>query len=180
MDWINDTRRRNGRGNRILFTRDSPCLAGLSSLLLDADRRAIVLWALDLADESASVLRTRYTDETRPGDAVSAARDWSAGRIRMPEARRKILACHAAAGDVVDEADIAAFHAVGQACGTVHTTGHAIGYPIYDLTSIVRRCGIDRCVDAVEARVIEYESRLLHWIHHADGYGGTWAPFMLK
>ena len=63
----------------------------------------------------------------------------------MPVAKKAILDCHAAAKELSSLADIAHYHAVGQACGTVLANGHAIGYPIYDLTSIVRKYGIENC-----------------------------------
>ena len=76
--------------------------------------------------------------------------------------------------------DIARCHAVGQACAVVHTVGHAIGYPIYDLTSIVYQYGIEHCVKAVEARKQEYMDRLFYWREHWKEYEGEWAEFMLS
>ena len=69
-------------------------------------------------------------------------------------------------------------YAVGQACAVVHTAGHALGYPMYDLTSIVRRVGPDGCREAVEARKAEYIARLFYWDAHAPDYQGTWAEFL--
>lgn len=63
----------------------------------------------------------------------------------MPIAQRKILDCHGFAKEIDNKEDIATVHAVGQACSVVHTAGHAMGYPIYDLTSFVHRYGIDDC-----------------------------------
>ena len=70
-------------------------------------------------------------------------RAWAAGELKMRPAQRSILRCHALAKELPSPADIAACHAVAQACSVVHTPGHALGYPIYDLTSLVRRLGVD-------------------------------------
>ena len=61
----------------------------------------------------------------------------------MRYAQRKILDCHAFAKEAGCKEDVALCHAVGQACSVVHTAGHAIGYPAYDLTAIIHRYGID-------------------------------------
>ena len=71
-------------------------------------------------------------------------------------------------------------HAVGQACAVVHTAGHAIGYPIYDLTSLIYRYGIEDASKIVEERKQTYINRLLYWKEHLDTYKGEWAEFMRK
>ena len=111
---------------------------------------------------------------------MEAARDWASGRIKMRPAQQKILACHAFAKEIDCKEDIAMCHAIGQACAVVHTVGHAMGYPIYDLTSIIYKYGIENCSEAVEARKQEYIDRLLYWNEHFSDYKGAWAEFMLK
>lgn len=76
--------------------------------------------------------------------------------------------------------DIAVCHAVGQACSVVHTAGHALGYPIYDLTSIVYRTGIEDCTEAVEARSRGYIDKLLYWNAHFSDSQDGWVDFLLK
>ena len=82
--------------------------------------------------------------DRRPRAALDAAWLWARGRLKMHVAQRAILDCHAMAKDVTTAADAALCHAVGQACGTVHTAGHAMGYPVYELTAIVRALGAGR------------------------------------
>ena len=84
------------------------------------------------------------------------------------------------AKEIKEKEDIAACHAIGQACAVVHTAGHAIGYPIYDLTSIIYGLGIERCAEAVEKRKQDYIDRLFYWNEHCDDYKNEWAPFMEK
>ena len=82
-----------------------------------------------------------YPEERRPREALEAAQNWAAGKCKMRLAQQKILACHAFAKETSSKEEIAICHAVGQACAVVHTAGHAIGYPIYDLTAIVYKYG---------------------------------------
>ena len=108
--------------------------------------------------------------------AVGAGFVFFVGNKDTPEARRSILACHAAAKQVTGREDAALCHAVGQACSVVHTAGHALGFPIYELTAIVYRHGLERCAGAVEARRQEYITRLFYWSERCDA--GEWAKFL--
>lgn len=98
----------------------------------------------------------------------------------MRLAQQKILSCYALAKEFDCKEDIAMCHAIGQACAVVHATGHAMGYPIYDLTSIIYKYGIENCFKAVEERKQEYINRLFYWNEHLNEYKGEWAEFMLK
>ena len=180
MDWLIDVQRRMKRKNSILFSKDSPFLTDLSDLISRIDHRALVLWALDLAEEATAVLLLRYPDETRPQTAVSTSGDWAAGRVKMRAAQRAILDVHAFAREIKSPEDIALCHAIGQACGVVHTAGHAMGFPIYELTSIIRRYGLPACREQAEARLRHYLDRLLYWKEHSENLPRQWAEFMLK
>lgn len=180
MNWLDDVRARLKRKNQILFAKDSEYLQDLMLLFQDQNHRVMVLWAFDFADETVRKLGEKYPNEKRPKEALEAARDWAFGRIKMRPAQQKILACHAFAKEIVCKEDIAMCHAVGQACAVVHTVGHAMGYPMYDLTAIIYKYGIENCSEAVEARKQEYIDRLLYWNEHFSDYKGEWAEFMLK
>ena len=180
MDWLDEARIKLKKKNQVLFAKDSEFLQDLSLLFRDQSHKTMVLWALDLAAESVARLAEKYPDEPRPMEALEAARDWAAGRIKMPLAQRKILDCHALAKELDSKEDIALCHAVGQACAVVHTVGHAMGYPMYELSAIIYRLGIDDCREAVERRKREYIDKLFYWHDHAGDYEGEWADFMLK
>ena len=179
MNWVNEVRLRQKRKNQILFGKDSECLQDLIALLHGQDHRTIALWAFDFADESIALLEKKYPDENRPREALEAAWDWAGGKIKMHLAQRKILDCHAFAKEIGNKEDIAICHAIGQACAVVHTTGHAIGYPIYDLSTIVYRLGTDHCLEAVEHRRQQYIDRLFYWNEHVNDVTYAWAKFML-
>lgn len=142
------------RGNAILFRPDDPVLLPLADALAEADRRSVVLWGLREAERVADALSRRHPDDDRPVLAVEACREWSEGSARMGEARAAILAVHAMARDVPPGSDAALCHAVGQGCSCVHTPGHAMGLPVYELTSVLLErgegCGgeVGRMVDA--------------------------------
>lgn len=114
MDWFDEVRARDKRGNQVLFAKDSVFLEDLRSMISSQSHRALVLWALDLADESVTQLASRYPNDSRPREAFDAARAWAAGEIKMRQAQQKILACHAVAKDIDNREDIAMCHAVGQ------------------------------------------------------------------
>ena len=88
------------------------------------------------------------------------------------------LNCHAFAKEMTLKEDISLCHVVGQACGVVHTVGHAIGFSIYELTSIVYKYGIENCQEAVEKRCQEYMDRLIYWKQHYQEYDGKWENFL--
>ena len=180
MDWLDEVRTKIKRKNQVLFVKDAAFLQDLAMLFREQSHQTMVLWALELAAESVARLEEKYPDETRPREALEAARDWAAGNIKMRLAQRKILDCHAFAKELDSKEDIALCHAVGQACAVVHTAGHAMGYPMYDLSAIVYRLGVENCREAVEQRKQEYIEKLFYWNAHVDDYAGEWADFMLR
>ena len=178
--WLVEVCAKERRHNQILFSKDSLLLDSLRHLIDQSNRRALTLWALELAEETVLQLAERYPEDLRPGEAIAASRAWAAGEIKMPIAKRAILNCHAMAKELENPADIARCHAVGQACSVVHTIGHALGYPLYELTAIVLEQGLDNCRDAVEQRVMYYEQRLRYWMKFEKTCQLNWADFPKK
>ena len=178
MDWMEDMQRRYRLRRKVLFDRDSPLLQPLCAALAAQDHRALICWALELSQDAEQRLRTLHPTERRAGESIEAARLWARGEIRMPLARRKILDCHAIAREWDDAETIALCHAIGQACATVHTGGHAIGLPLYELTALVRRYGPENCRKPVEQRNLDYLQRLSDWqMQPLEGL--RWAAFLL-
>ena len=180
MDWLDEVRIRLKKRNQVLFAKDTEYLQDLTMLFRRQNHKIMVLWALDLAAESVAELEEKYPDEPRPREALEAARAWAEGKIKMRLAQRKILDCHAFAKEIGCKEDIALCYAIGQVCAVVHTAGHAIGYPIYDLSAIVYRFGIESCAEAVEQRKQEYINKLFYWNEDICDHEGEWADFMLK
>ena len=86
----------------------------------------------------------------------------------------------AKAKELTAPADISRCHAVGQACSVFHTAGHALGYPMYELTAIVLELGLDGCRDSVEQRVMYYGQRLRYWMEYEKTCQHNWAGFLMK
>lgn len=114
----------------------------------------------------------------RPANALNLSRQWAAGEVKMPVAKKAILECHAMAKELTDIADIALCHAIGQTCSVVHTQRHAMGYPVYELTAIVRKNKIQISEEVVKQRIDYYIERLLFWQKEAHRENGTWAKFI--
>ena len=178
--WFAEVKAKAKRKNQILFSKDSLLLTDLCQLIAQANRRALILWALELAEETARELAGKYPEAPCPREAIAASKAWASGEIKMPIAKQAILNCHAMAKELADPADIARCHAVGQACSVVHTVGHALGYPMYELTAIILEQGLDDCSDAVEHRVRYYEQRLHYWAEHEKSCCQNWASFLRK
>ena len=96
---------------------------------------------LECAGNVADRLGRMFPGDGRPAEAVRTCTLWSEGAVRMPEARRAILAVHGMARDVRDPVATALCHAVGQGCSCVHTPCHAIGLPVYELTAVLLEGG---------------------------------------
>ena len=178
--WLAEVCAKAKRHNQILFSKDSMLLDNLRHLTGQANRRALILWALELAEETARELAEKYPEDRRPKEAIAASKAWASGEIKMSIAKQAILNCHAMAKELADPADIARCHAVGQACSVVHTAGHALGYPMYALTAIVLEHGLDDCRESVGQRVMYYEQRLRYWMEYEKTCQQNWAGFLKK
>lgn len=176
MDWLEEVKLKQKRKNKILFSKESSLFNGLNTLIETKERFEVVMWALGMAEEAVIELEKMYPEDERPGTALDMSRKWAEGRIKMRAAQRAILDCHAGAREADSAAGAALYHAAAQACSTVHTVRHAIGFPVYELTALVLRLGSDNCRQAVENRVREYEKRLLET--DSSKYTGTRAGFL--
>ena len=172
-----DVVRNKKRGRAIPFDRRTACLQGLWGRLSSMRRRAVVLWALRGAEISVSELEAYFPGDPCFLEALSAARAWAEGRVKMPAARRAILAAHAAAKETSDARAAALCHAVGQACSAVHTPRHAPGLVCYRLTAL-----LSGLPEADWERAIEGELAL--FLRLADAAEAEadmprpWAPFL--
>lgn len=177
MDRFDEIKLNIKKKRMILLSKSSECLLPLQEEIASCDKKTVVVWALSFAKEAVDLLSLRYPREEAPREALILTKLWAQGKVKMPEAKRAILACHGLAKRLTSSEDIAICHAVGQALGTVHAKGHAIGFPIYELTSIVRKYGIDNCKEAFDKRLAEYTQRLQAFAasRKADEY--EWAKF---
>lgn len=175
LQELMDARMRARR--QILFSREDTVLEPVARQLANCSRIEAVCWALSLAEETVRLLEERYPDDHRARQALALSWAWARGEVKMPIAKQAILACHAAAKELESPEDIALYHAVGQACGTVHSKGHAMGYPIYDLTALLRRCGSGNCEERIAARIGDYLD-VFQNLNTLIEKNDRWAPFL--
>ena len=178
MDWLDTVKARAKRKNKVLFMPGDAVFDALAPLTERAGRRALVLWALSLAEEALPRMQALLPGETRPMESVRLARLWARGEVKMPAAKAAILACHAVARENVSPEAAALCHAVGQACAVVHARGHAMGFAVYELTAVARREGVEACCASVTSRVCEYAARLARAEEEAAASPGPWAKFL--
>ena len=179
MDVILEINEKLKRKNQILFDKKSLFLQDLIFLISEQNHKVLTLWAFDFIEEIVNYLESKYPNEERFRIALNKTKLWAQGEIKMPEAKRAILNCHTVAKEINNKEDIALCHAIGQGCGVVHTTGHAIGLPIYELTSIVYKYGIDNCKYKLIKRKKEYIDKIYYYQKHYQEYK-KWAKFYEK
>lgn len=166
---------------KLLFSRESDCIQPLRCLVEQQKHRTLVAWALDCAPRILEIFETRVPDEPRPRQALQTARDWAEGRVKMPVAKKAIHAAHAAATEAEnDPAAQAAARAAGHAAATVHVETHALGLVFYGLTAVVYATPESERDTAVQATLVWFYERLLHWQAHIDEVDTPWAEFLLR
>ena len=165
--------------NKLLFSRDSLCLQELIKLIQLQNHRTLVMWALDCAKLPINKFEKKYPEERRPRMCLELCEAWARGKIKMPTAKQAILGSHAVAKEIDDSEYGALCHAIGHAGATVHVETHAVGLPIYELTSIVLRYGEDKFTKPVAEKISYYYNQLLYWQENTDKLKIDWAGFLL-
>ena len=178
--YFDDIYRNIKRGRSILFDAKSACLCGLLSALGAAERRVAVLWALEGAKIPAERLGQFFPGDGRFLSAVRAAEEWSEGKIKMPAARRMILAVHSAAGESASPVAAALCHAVGQACSAVHSPRHAPGLAFYELTAVARESPAELDEERIGQKIEGYFELLAEAERLAVNPGRAWAGFLRR
>lgn len=166
--------------NKLLFSRDSQCLQELIDLIQLQNHRTLVMWALDCAKLTLEQFETKYAAERRPRTCLELCESWARGEIKMPLAKQAILDSHAVAKEIDDREYGALCHAIGHAGATVHVESHALGLPIYELTSIVLKWGKENFYKAVTEKIHYYNDRLLYWQENIEKLELDWADFLLN
>jgi len=118
---------------KMLSDLDAAYIQSLMKLIQTQSKTTLVVWAVDYAERILLPLWSKhYPDDRRLQNALNAAREWLSGEIKLPQAKKVILDCHAAAreaeGNPVAQA---AARAVGQCASTIHSPRHCIGLPLY-------------------------------------------------
>ena len=167
------------RKNKVLFNRDSKCLEDLIELIKRQKHRTLVLWAFECVKSPLKIFEEKYPDEKRPRKAIELCKMWASGEIKMPEAKKAILDCHAVCKEIDDEYYIALCHGIAQGISTVHVETHALGLPFYELTSIVIK-NRDNYEEKVKEKIKYYIDTLTYFQNNVDKINNKWAKFLLN
>ena len=96
-----------------------------------SDRRELVEWTIACAERMLPLFLAERPDDTRPQEALDAARAFLRGELSIETVREKAFACHAAAREAQDPSALAAARVCGQAAAVAHMAGHARQVPRY-------------------------------------------------
>lgn len=166
-----DTQRvqdRLSRKRKILFAEKDPGLVDLKAALERLSRREIVLWAFECCEPQL--------DRPELHEAYTLVTKWARGEIKMPQAKRAILAIHSLAGEADELAEELRLRALAQGLSTVHTPTHAMGLPLYSLSSLVYRTGtVNR--HEIDASLHHYH-QVIERVKQMDIEAMTWADFL--
>lgn len=177
IDWQKQIFAKYQRKNKILFDKQNLLIMQLQQRLNSYDRKCVTFWALSLANEAADFLSAKYPQELQFIKTVQIYEMWAKGKCKMPQAKVEILACHHLAKSL-PICDDCLVHALAQACSVPHTVKHAIGYPIYELSSLIYRYQWEEAMVMVEERASDYHCLL----EKSEQLKNTieWAQFITK
>lgn len=111
----------------------APYIQALVKLIETQSKITLANWALDYSEKVLlPIWEKSFPKDSRPQRAISAAREWLSGKIKLTQAKPVILECHDAARSAEDNpAAQAAARAIGQSASTIHSARHCIGLPLY-------------------------------------------------
>lgn len=164
--------------NKILFDRESPCIAVLLSGLAKLDRKRAIMWSLDCVETTIDFYEANFGYDPRLNQAYESCKSWARGDIKMPVAKETILAVHGIAKETDNPVKIALAHAIGQALSCIHTSTHAPGLIFYELTGLVHKHGINDFEPYVSEKIQFYEERLDFWSSYDKIDQDKWAKFI--
>jgi hypothetical protein len=103
--------------------------------LSDADHQLLALWAAQCAEHVLPLFEAEEPSDTRPRDAVDAARAWARGELKMMDARARGGHAMGAARPLRGAARFAAY-AAGQAACVAHVPEHDLGAAAYAIKAV--------------------------------------------
>jgi len=117
---------------------DNPHIQQLMRLIETQSKQTLVNWCCDYAQKvMLPIYQKQYPADKRPCEAINAAKEWLAGKIKLPEVKKLILACHEAAREAENNpAAQAAVRAIGQAASSIHVATHALGIAFYGAMAV--------------------------------------------
>jgi hypothetical protein len=113
---------------------NAPSTTALMRLIETQSKMTVANWTLDYAEQKILPLFEKHCpNDERPAHAITAARGWLDGKVKLPYAKNIILnECHAAARELDDNPVAqAAARAIGQSAGSIHAAPHSLGLYFY-------------------------------------------------
>lgn len=104
-------------------------------LLSHADHQLLAFWAARCAEHVLDLFEAEQPSDTRPRDAIDAARAWARGEMKMMEARARGGHAMGAARPLRGPARCAAY-AAGQAACVPHVAEHDLGAAAYAIKAV--------------------------------------------
>jgi hypothetical protein len=133
----------------------APSTVALMRLIETQSKTTVANWTLDYAEQKMLPLFAKHCPgDDRPAHAITAAREWLDGKVKLPYVKNIILnECHAAARELDDKPVAqAAARAIGQSAGSIHAAPHSLGLYFYAAAAV----GYDRL--GLEASEAEYQA----------------------
>lgn len=128
---------------KMLSDMNAQCIQSLKHLIETQNKNTLTTWALDYSQEillplfNSCIKRDNKPADSRPYDAIMAAKAWLSGQIKLPEGKAAILRCHESARENENSAAAqAAARAIGQCASTIHSARHCLGLALYGALAI--------------------------------------------
>jgi hypothetical protein len=122
---------------------NAPSTVALMRLIETQSKTTIANWTLDYAEQKMLPLFAKHCpNDGRPAHAISAAREWLDGKVKLPYVKNIILnECHAAAREL-DNNPVAqaAARGIGQSAGSIHAAPHSLGLYFYAAAAVGYDC----------------------------------------
>ena len=118
---------------------NAPYLQSLMRLIETQSKTTLANWCINYAQLYIFPIYAKvHSSDTRPKQALEAAKKWLDGEVKLPYVKNIILnECHASARENDgNPAAQAAARACGQASATVHTPTHSLGLALYGALAV--------------------------------------------
>lgn len=140
---------------KILTDYNVSYIADIVSIVQTQSKITLANWAIDYSEDVIlRIWQKYYPCDSRPNEAITAARRWLTGEVILPYVKGKILDCHAAAREVAhNHVAFISARAIAQCASTIHSARHCMGLVMYGSLAIA----YDKLgYDASKAKIDEY------------------------
>lgn len=118
---------------------NAPYLQALMRLIETQSKTTLANWSIDYTQTHIlPIYEKAYPNDNRCEHVLSAAKQWLAGKVKLPYVKNIILnECHKAAREADENpAAQAAARTCGQAAATIHSPRHSIGLALYGALAV--------------------------------------------